>query len=103
MKRIIKLLLFVTLIFSVFTTSAQYNEKLATNPVFMEKVYSFILTDDITTHDSLNYCEQVYLEATRRREYTHNEVINCRDYFIEKNNEEKAYMEYMFNNRELFY
>jgi hypothetical protein len=103
MKRIIKLLLFVTLIFSVFTTSAQYNEKLNTDPVFMEKVYSFIWTDDITTNDSLNYCEQVYLEATRRREYTGIEIIKCWNYFTQKNNEEKAYMEYMFNNRELFY
>lgn len=103
MKKIIKLLLFVTLTFSVFTTSAQYNEKLNTNPVFMEQVYSFISTDDISTTDSLNYCEQVYLQATRRREYTELEVIKCWDYFIQKNNEEKAYMEYMFNNRELFY
>jgi hypothetical protein len=51
----------------------------------------------------LSYCEQVYLEATRRRDYTDNEIILCWEYFTMKNNEEKAYMNYMFNNRELFY
>ena len=103
MKKIIKLLLFVTLIFSMCTTFAQYNQKLDNNPVFMEQVYSFILTDDITTSDNLNYCEQVYLEATRRRDYTEYEMNVCWDHFTEKNNEEIAYMKYMLNNRELFY
>ncbi len=69
----------------------------------MEDVYNFINTQDITDSNNLWYCEQVYLEATRRRNYTQNELGICWDYFIQKNIQEKAYMHYMFNNRELFY
>jgi hypothetical protein len=102
MKKIV-ITLFVLL--NIFSTNlySDYDSILNSDPEFMEQVYSFILTEDITTSDNLSYCEKVYLEATRRREYTEFELIKCWDYFIQKNNEEKAYMKYMFNNRELFY
>jgi hypothetical protein len=43
----------------------------------MEDVYNFINTSDITDVNKLSYCEQVYLEATRRREYTDSEINLC--------------------------
>lgn len=103
MKKIIKLFLSIILIFSSYSTFAVYNEEWDSNPVFMEQVYNFINTEDITTSSNLDYCEQVYLEATRRREYTIYENNRCWVYFEMKNNEEIAYMKYMLNNRELFY
>jgi hypothetical protein len=50
----------------------------------------------------LKYCAEVYLEATRRRDYTQEEINICWDYFDKKNAEEIAYKKYMLNNRELF-
>lgn len=102
MKKII-ITLFVLL--NIFSTNlySDYDSNLDLDPVFMENVYNFINTSDITDWSELSYCEQVYLEATRRRDYTDNEIILCWEYFTMKNNEEKAYMYYMFNNRELFY
>jgi hypothetical protein len=65
------ILLFIT------TVSAEYNSNLKKDPVFMEDVYSFIQTEDSTSDSKLSYCEEVYLEATRRREYTDYEIIRC--------------------------
>ena len=103
MKKIIKLFFLLTLTFFTFSTSADYNDKLTSQPIFMEHVYNFISTDDITTSDNLSYCEQVYLEATRRRAYTEVETNKCWKNFEQKNTEEIAYKKYMLNNRELFY
>ena len=102
MKKIFLYILLITVLFSG-NTFAEYNENLDKDPLFMENVYNFINTSDISENNELNYCEKVYLEATRRREYTEFELLTCWEYFIQKNNEEKAYMQYMFNNRELFY
>lgn len=102
MKKII-LSLFILLNVFTLNVNAKYNKKLITDPVFMENVYNFINTHDSTDTVELTYCEEVYLEATRRREYTEYEISICWDYFTQKNSEEKAYMQYMFNNRELFY
>jgi uncharacterized protein YxeA len=102
MKKII-ITLFVLLNILSSNVYSDYNKNLDSDPYFMEDVYSFIETKDITTKNKLGYCEEVYLKATRRREYTHYETSKCSEYFIQKNNEEMAYMKYMFNNRELFY
>lgn len=100
-----KILLFIAIssLLITWNISAKYDENLDKNPIFMENVFNFINSVDSRNTINLTYCEQVYLEATRRREYTDNELLICWDYFIQKNNEEKAYMQYMFNNRELFY
>lgn len=103
MKKIFSFLLIISFIFSPYTTFADYNQGLSSDPIFMENVYGFIFTEDITTSDNLSYCEQVYLEATRRRAYSESEVNQCWKYFEKKNKEEMAYMQYMLNNRELFY
>lgn len=100
-----KIFISLFILLSLFTipVNAEYNQELNSDPVFMEDVYNFINTSDTTDWVALSYCEQVYLEATRRRDYTDNEIILCWNYFTKKNNEEKAYMQYMFNNREFFY
>jgi len=103
MKKIFLIITLISILFTFNTSFSEYNSELDSNPVFMEEVYNFINTADITDWIKLSYCEEVYLEATRRREYTEYENNTCWDYFIQKNNEEKAYKFYMFNNRELFY
>ena len=101
MKKIALLISFISILFSSHIASADFDKSLNMDPVFMEEVYGFIQTEDMTTSDKLTYCEQVYLEATRRREYTYEENTICRDYFEIKNKEEISYMKYMLNNREL--
>ena len=103
MKKILKIIIAFLLISNSSWIFAGYNYKLDKSPIFMENVYNFINTKDSTDWVELSHCEEVYLEATRRREYTEYEINTCWDYFTQKNNEEKAYMQYMFNNRELFY
>jgi hypothetical protein len=73
-----KLLIITVSFILLFTTivSAEYNSDLNMDPVFMEDVYSFIQTED-ATDSKLSYCEEIYLEATRRREYTEYELIKC--------------------------
>lgn len=89
-------------------TFADFDETLVNDPIFMEEVYSFILSADLvdipylSDDENLQYCAEVYLEATRRRDYTSEELSVCRDYFELKNQEEIAYKTYMLNNRELF-
>jgi hypothetical protein len=103
MKKIISFLVFFFISFTWVNVQAYYSSEYNNDPIFMENVYNFINTADITDWVQLSYCEEVYLEATRRRDYTQYELEICWEYFTQKNNEEKAYMQYMFNNRELFY
>lgn len=103
MKKILSIISLLLISFTWTYVQASYSHEYNNDPVFMENVYNFINTVDSTDWVELSYCEEVYLEATRRRDYTEYELNTCWDYFIQKNNEEKAYMQYMFNNRELFY
>ena len=103
MKHKLLIILSTFFIFSSFHVNAYYTDEYNKDPIFMEQVFNFINTEDVSDWVTLSYCEEVYLEATRRRDYTEYELNTCWDYFTKKNNEEKAYMQYMFNNRELFY
>ena len=89
MKKII-ISLFILLNVFTINVNAEYNPELNFDPIFLENVYNFINTQDSTDWVELSYCEEVYLEATRRREYTENEMNVCWDYFTQKNNEEKV-------------
>jgi hypothetical protein len=66
-----------------FTVSAEFNENLIEDEIFMENVYNFILSPDlvdivyIQDEENLKYCAEVYLEATRRRDYTQEEINIC--------------------------
>lgn len=108
MKKLVSFLVVLHLLFMSFTVSAELNENLIEDEIFMENVYNFILSPDlvdivyIQDDENLKYCAEVYLEATRRRDYTQEEINICWDYFDKKNAEEIAYKKYMLNNRELF-
>ncbi len=108
MKKLISFLVVFHLLFTSHVTFADFDETLVNDPIFMEEVYSFILSADLTdipyisNEENLQYCAEVYLEATRRREYTSTELDTCGDYFELKHQEEIAYKTYMLNNRELF-
>ena len=77
MKKFLFLLAFVFSIFSFISVNANYNSNLENDPIFMENVYGFINSADYLEYSDLTYCEQVYLEATRRREYTSTEINKC--------------------------
>lgn len=88
--------------------NAHYDENLEKDPIFMEEVYNFIDSADlsdveyISDEENISYCEEIYLEATRRRDYTQEEENLCGELFDKKNQEEISYKKYMLNNRELF-
>ncbi|MCP4522892.1 MAG: hypothetical protein GY828_01600 [Candidatus Gracilibacteria bacterium] len=89
--------------FGSIQISAYSTQEPSTDPLFMEDVYSFITSPDLGDGDELNYCEQVYLEVNRRRDYTEGEMTECGEYIHQKNREEQAYMYYMYYNREYMY
>ena len=108
MKKLVSLLVVFHLLFTSNMTFADFDQTLVNDPLFMEEVYSFILSADLvdipylSDEDNLQYCAETYLEATRRRDYTQTEINTCGDYFELKHQEEIAYKAYMLNNRELF-
>lgn len=53
--------------------------------------------------EKLKYCEEVYLEANRRRSFTKSELNSCLTVFKIKRIQELLYIEYMFKNRGIFY
>jgi hypothetical protein len=53
--------------------------------------------------DRNRYCEQVYLEANRRRDFTYEELELCRDIFSIKHEEEINYMRYVLWERWIYY
>lgn len=109
MKKILSFILVLQIFFTSTISFAQYNPTLEKDPYFMENVYGFINSPDaedipyFNEEENLQYCAQVYLEATRRREYTQEELLVCGSYFNVKIKEELAFKSYMLNNRELFY
>ena len=103
MKKIIQIM--VTFLFLINTSfaNAEYNKDLA-NDYFIENVISFIKSpdkDDLVNIKDLTekYCETVYLEATRRRQYTEEELKKCWNFFEMKMEQEMDYIRYMQNNR----
>ena len=74
----------------------------------LQSVDSFIDSVNVDELDSVEwdnsrYCEQVYLEANRRREFTQDELEKCRDIFSIKNEEEINYMKYVIWERWIYY
>jgi len=77
------------------------------NSYYTESISRFIESpseDDLTRieNNRLRNCEKVYLEATRRRDYTINEILICSDVFDVKRQEEIDYITYMFKNRGVY-
>ncbi|MDD2871802.1 MAG: hypothetical protein PHS49_07480 [Candidatus Gracilibacteria bacterium] len=99
MKNLIILSLYFTLLFSSFSSYGYFY-----NDYYNESISAFINSpseDDLDeiVDESDRYCEQVYLEATRRRDYTEIEQAICGDLFEIKRQQELDYITYMLKNR----
>ena len=102
-----KLLFLITLILLIKTSIVDANYRFLVNNYVLENVISFIKSpnkDDLINIKDINrrFCEKVYLEATRRRNYSNIELTICWNFFEMKNEQELDYIRYMQNNR-LFY
>lgn len=103
MKKVLIYIISVIFICSTSTTNAYYDY----NEYYWESINAFInspskedLVDIID--ESTRYCEEVYLEATRRREYTEIEKAICSDLFQVKKQEELDYITYMYKKRGIY-
>lgn len=97
----------LSFIFLVFASSSFSTNAYFYSDYYSESVSSFINSPNASEIDSIEnivirHCEQVYLEATRRREYTELELKYCSDIFEIKRQEELDYMTYMFRNRGIY-
>lgn len=102
MKNLIILSIYFALLFSSFSSYWYFY-----NDYYKESINAFInspsaeeLYDIVDESD--RYCEQVYLEATRRRDYTEIENAICWDLFAVKRQEELDYVTYMLKNRGVY-
>ena len=90
--------LLVLLLNSFNVTSANY---------FTESFENFINSPSVEELNSiedanLKYCEQVFLEAYMRREFTEDENILCSDIFEEKIEDNLNYIKYVFRKRGIY-
>ena len=74
---------------------------------YWESVESFISSPNLDDLNKISdniqrYCEQIYLEATRRREYTKLEISICSELFTIKRQQELDYINYMYTNRGIY-
>lgn len=99
----------LALIFTFFLLSLSYLQTSAYfyNNYYSESISHFINSpsfDDLKKIENtrIRNCEKVYLEATRRREYTAAEKMVCNDIFKIKFQEELDYKTYMLRNRGIY-
>ena len=102
MRRFFKYILFFVIVFSTFNTNAYFY-----NEYYNQSITNFINSPDkndlvYIKDEATRYCEQVYLEATRRRDYTEIEIAICSDIFEIKRQEELDYINYMYRNRGIY-
>ena len=101
-NKIIQLLvLFFTLLSFNWVNAFVYND------YYSESINNFINSPSKIDLDSIEnkttrLCERIYLEATRRRDYTENELTLCSDIFQIKRQEELDYMFYMMYWRSIY-
>ena len=93
------------LLTNTFFTDINYDKNLV-NDYVIENIIAFTKSPDKIDLKKIKnkndkYCEQVYLEATRRREYTQKELNFCENHFAMKREQEIDYVRYMQNNRKL--
>jgi len=74
---------------------------------YKESIDAFINSPSLEDLDKIQdentrYCEQVYLEATRRRDYTKEELNKCSKIFEIKKQQEIDYINYSLSNRGIF-
>jgi len=97
-KKIISTVILLV-IFNIWTTNAYFY-----NEYYWESIEAFISSPSsdelkLIDNDINRYCEEIYLEATRRREYSEIELAICSEIFEVKRQQEVDYIMYMFRNR----
>lgn len=102
MKKVICSIIFTFFAFLSLNTNAYFY-----SDYYPESINAFITSPNKSDLDSIEnkitrHCEQVYLEATRRREYTELELKYCSDIFAIKRQQEIDYMTYMLRNRGIY-
>ncbi|MFK7779744.1 MAG: hypothetical protein QM490_01230 [Candidatus Gracilibacteria bacterium] len=102
MKKTFLSIIFLFSLFASLPSNAYFYSE-----YYNESVNAFINSpnlDEINNIENkiVRHCEQVYLEATRRREYTELELKYCSDIFQIKRQQEMDYMTYMFRNRGIY-
>jgi len=102
MKKISLIFTFLLLSLSFYSTNAYFY-----SDYYWESIKSFINSPSQTDLENIENtriknCERVYLEATRRRDYTEAELLVCSDVFKVKMQEELDYMIYMLKNRGVY-
>lgn len=102
MKNLIILSIYFVLLFSSYSSYAYFY-----SDYYYESIAAFMNSpskDELPeiVDESTRYCEQVYLEATRRRDYTEIELAICSDLFAVKRQQEKYYITYMLYNRGVY-
>ena len=103
MKKTLIYIISIIFICSIWTTNAYYDY----NEYYWESINAFINSpskDELVNivDETTKYCETVYLEATRRREYTEIETAICSDLFKIKKQQELDYITYMYKNRGIY-
>ena len=106
MKKIRYIMITFLLFINTSFATAEFNKDLI-DIYFIENVIAFINSpskEDLKNIKDENerYCETVYLEVTRRREYTEEELNKCANHFEMKKEQERAYMKYIRIKRKLF-
>lgn len=98
-KTKIKIIL-TTLVFflTISNTNAGY---------FSDSVKNFINSPSVLELNSIEdekmqYCEQIFLEAYMRREFSENENIVCGDVFSKKIEDNLNYMKYVYSKRGIY-
>jgi len=102
MKKITLFIYILIITLSISSVDA-YNDN-----YYAESISKFINSPDFSDLEKIEdnrikNCEKVYLEATRRRDYTEAEKLVCSDIFRIKMQEELDYITYSLRNRGIYY
>lgn len=103
MKRFFLWIFVLTFLF----TSVNVNSYYEYSDYYSESIKAFMNSPDKSDLERIEnkiikHCETVYLEATRRREYTKLELKYCSEVFEIKRQQEIDYMTYMLWNRGIY-
>ena len=106
MKKIIWIVLGIIMLVVPFSAQA-FNSVYFYSDYYWESVTQYVNSPNYSdlqniSNDMLRYCEEVYLEATRRREYTVLEEAICWEVFAIKRQQELDYINYMYRNRGIY-
>lgn len=94
-----KVAVFLICFFTIFSvTSADYLAESINRFVNSPSAWDLEKIEDEFTR----YCEQIFLEAYRRRDFTEEENLICSDFFAKKIEDELNYMKKVFSERWIY-